>query len=70
MNKTTCLFPECKKIINSRGLCTTHYRSARELIKKGKITWEELEKMGKSKATSKIRPTTSPVTKWFLGEQP
>lgn len=42
-----CLINDCQKLLQSRGLCLTHYAYASYRIFKGIIqSWEELEKKG------------------------
>lgn len=43
-----CLFPECAVESRYRGLCVSHYYSVLRHVKKGTVTWDELEKHGKS----------------------
>lgn len=43
-----CVKPGCVRFRKSRGLCLTCYGYARELVKKGKATWTELEAAGKA----------------------
>jgi len=58
-NKPTCLYPDCNKVSDARGLCKNHYVTAYTLVQKGKTTWETLEKNGK------ILPRTV-QRNWFL----
>ena len=51
INNSTCLHPKCDREITTRGLCWTHYQTARRLVKKGLITYDELIK------NKKILPT-------------
>lgn len=39
----TCLIQNCDRKVQSRGLCSNHYQSAQELVKKNETSWEELE---------------------------
>lgn len=41
-----CMTPECKKLSISRGLCACCYQSAVKLVKKGKMTWRQMELAG------------------------
>jgi len=69
-----CLVPNCEKQIrNQRGLCVTHHSYARDLIRKGGATEEDLirrgllraKQIGGSPATTKgvSRPKAVPVRK-------
>ena len=47
-----CIVKRCTAIgIVSRGLCPKCYYAARYLIREGKTSWEELQKLGLAKAT-------------------
>lgn len=46
-----------------RGLCVRHYHVARGLIRAGRVTWEALEKNGKSLPAGRAKETQ---TAWFL----
>ena len=41
-----CLTPDCPDAPQHRGLCLSHYRSARRLVALGKTTWEALGAQG------------------------
>lgn len=43
-----CLNPLCSSFRFSRGLCSACYQSANRLIKRGVLTWKDLERKGKS----------------------
>ena len=43
-----CLTPDCTKKQRCRGLCLICYQTARRFITNHKVTWDELEKMGRS----------------------
>jgi len=48
----TCLVKQCAAVgIVSRGLCQKCYYAARYLIREGKTSWEELQKLGLARAT-------------------
>jgi len=62
-----CLYPNCQSkqpLGRARGLCNTHYQAAYLLVKKGRTTWEDLEKRGKVKPIAPWYAGT--VSKWFL----
>jgi len=64
-NKTVCLVPDCFKDSHIRGLCLTHYSTARHLVKTKRVTWKELETSGRA-----LRPPKYRMTKaigFFLG---
>ncbi len=48
--KVQCIYPPCKKLELSRGLCGRHYRACQGMIRRsgGETTWGILEKRGKS----------------------
>jgi hypothetical protein len=60
--KTKCLYPLCEKSATGRGLCQGHYNLATKLVKGGRVTWEQLESMGKSRRAK----SAGAVTEWFL----
>lgn len=59
--KGRCLFPKCKTIEQTRGLCHAHYQLAAGYIKRGKTTWEKLVKKGKARESTWSNPGH-----WFL----
>ena len=62
-----CLFPKCKITERGgRGLCSSHYATAHMLVKKGLVTWEQLEKKGKADPPKRKWGNTSETTKYFL----
>ncbi len=46
--KGPCRSPECGKPVVARGLCITCYMQAQRMVRKGKVTWDELENLGVS----------------------
>lgn len=42
-----CRYPKCPELGTTRGLCPRHYRVAWYLVKRGEVTWEQLERRGK-----------------------
>lgn len=58
-----CLFPTCTRTSHSRGLCASHYSTAFKVVKRGRVTWEELVAAGK--ATPPHNMSSSAAT-WFL----
>lgn len=46
----------CVHFSQARGLCQNCYRKAREAVKAGKTTWEQLEKEGKCRPLLKKHP--------------
>ena len=58
---TVCLFPECKTEAKTRGLCKNHYSNASQLVHAGKITWKQLEDLGKART-----PKRGTIQAWFL----
>jgi hypothetical protein len=47
-----CMVPGCERPAKTRGLCDSHYQSARNSINNGKTTWEELVRLELSKDVS------------------
>lgn len=49
-NKPACIVPGCVKDTygGSRGMCLNHYAVKQDLVKRGRTTWEQLEKEGKA----------------------
>ena len=49
--KPACIVDGCTRETRggSRGMCINHYAVKQDLVKRGKTTWEELEKEGKAK---------------------
>jgi hypothetical protein len=43
-----CLIEGCERKVRSRGLCSCCYTAAKNAVKVGKTTWEELERRGLS----------------------
>lgn len=58
-----CLRPGCENLEEARGLCNSCYAAALRYVRLGKVTWEQLEKEGKSKPRR-----TAVISKWFKGE--
>lgn len=48
-----CLSPECKNCCQYKGLCSSCYGSAKQLINDEKTTWEELAGMGLADVSDK-----------------
>lgn len=68
--KEKCLYPECESnTLFARGLCASHYRSARYLVLSKRITWKRLEEENKClKVMIRGAHCKSP---WFLnGDKP
>lgn len=64
--KAICLRPECGRQVIARGLCNLCHAAANKLIKKGTLTWEQLEQEGKSiKPVRKVRDYNA--SNWLLG---
>jgi len=52
--KEKCLIEGCpNEKIYARGLCPSHYQMIRKLVKDGKRSWEEFEKVGMSLRSEK-----------------
>jgi hypothetical protein len=43
----SCLFPDCPRPVNCRGLCHTHYSTVAQMVHRKKTTWAQLEADGK-----------------------
>ena len=59
-----CLNPECASDAKARGLCNACFGAAAYYIRKGVMTWEQLEKEGKA-VPMKKGPRTS-TGRWLL----
>ena len=46
MKPQTCIYPGCENSRRTRGLCHSHYQTARAYIRDGKTTEKSLEKRG------------------------
>ena len=46
MKPKECVFPECDRKRNARGLCSTHYSYAARRVHRGESTWAKLEAIG------------------------
>ncbi|MCK5017854.1 MAG: hypothetical protein KAS32_12395 [Candidatus Peribacteraceae bacterium] len=46
--KAPCLIAGCKRTTHggSRGMCVSHYAVRQSKVKRGRTTWEELERLG------------------------
>lgn len=62
--KPNCIFPDCKHVSYSRGLCHRHYRIANTLVRKEQTTWDQLESHGK--CLPSIRVSGTGEATWFL----
>lgn len=61
---TECLYPECNKQIQCRGLCLAHYMFASRLVRNKTVTWQQLIDSNKAlKAQTRIKHT------WFTDFQ-
>jgi hypothetical protein len=59
------MYPECGSgHVVAKGLCQKHYQVAFNLVKRGRTTWDELERQGKVR--QKIRRDGS-YANWFTG---
>jgi len=55
LDPNICRRPKCGLKVWCRGLCQMDYRFARQAIKEGAITWEELEREGKASPIERIK---------------
>jgi len=62
-----CLYPPCTKEPKSRGLCANHLVVARKLVASKKLSWANLEAIGKA---LKPKPKIGPVEAWFMSTIP
>jgi hypothetical protein len=83
--KPPCLVAGCQRDTygGSRGMCMNHYAVKQALVKKGRITWEQLENEGKAKPlltgvesysarserAKRVKRTWSPTLKQFIFEK-
>ena len=66
--KAKCLRPDCTSKANARGLCTSCYQLAQQMVKAGQTTWEKLEATGKAIKYIKPKEQRDAITKsWLLG---
>jgi hypothetical protein len=64
-----CLNPDCGIPAVGRGLCKPCYMLARKLVRRGDITWEELERHKRCLAPSekgKPAPMSESRRRWLL----
>jgi len=61
-----CMYPECGRKSKTRGLCLACYRAAAYLVKTGTVSWEQLEKDGKCKAS--VRRGRRGQHPWFTSK--
>lgn len=59
-----CLRPGCENLEETRGLCNSCYATALRQVRLGRVTWEQLERAGKTKP----KKIASAVTKWIVGD--
>lgn len=64
MNATKCLNPKCTSKAKVRGLCSSCYVRANEVIKKGLTTWKKLEVAKRVLPPQRQKKST---IKWLLG---
>lgn len=75
-NKPACIVPGCEKDTygGSRGMCLSHYAVKQDLVKRGRTTWEQLEKEGKAlpkldrEGKAKIRKMLRPQKRLWSAE--
>lgn len=59
-----CIVAGCAKYEHARGLCAAHYAQALAGVKRGEVTWKQLEKSKKAlPERSPGRPKTTPFYK-------
>ena len=61
--KPACLVPECGKDQRTRWLCSTHYTRARNMIRDGAVTEEDLVARG---ILAPKKPSPARVRDFFL----
>ena len=59
-----CLYPDCERSGEIRGLCRKHYQAAERLVKGGETTWELMAEHGKCLPSSKGKHRKD--NSWFL----
>jgi hypothetical protein len=59
--KTECVVEQCYDIVKTRGLCHKCYQYASKLVRRGLVTWEDLEKRGKSLPRKRLSRMS-----WFM----
>lgn len=63
--KAVCLTPECGAEVAVRGICRACYWYARNEVRKGRATWEQLEAAGRTKPPSPRRIGVTFRSGWF-----
>ena len=61
------LCPCCGKAARSRGVCHPTYTAAKRMIMRGETTWEQLERAGKVKPTTRYKSRLTKSVKYLLG---
>ena len=62
-----CIVPDCQRNAHSRGLCSSHYQTAWQLVTARRTSWRRLEQTGKAlEAYSQKRAAKS--MDFFMGE--
>lgn len=61
-----CLNPNHDREAMARGLCRNCYSTAAALIRKGRTTWEELERAGKALPNKNTTKSQCSPTEWLL----
>lgn len=59
-----CLFLDCTRSADVRGLCKVHYNETRISVKDGTFTWDDLVKRGKALPTQRRRNRRQ-LTNWL-----
>lgn len=68
MVSTKCIVPVCIKGPKFRGLCNSHYATAKMLVKANRTTWAKLAEQGKALPPKRERSTNA--TAFFLSDEP
>ena len=54
----SCINPRCENESHCRGLCKSCYQTCVKMIRRGTVTWEQLEAAGKIKPSTRVTAKT------------
>jgi len=65
MKPKKCLVTYCQNNGAIRGLCLNHYNAARNFVRYSNVTWDDLEKRGKSRPPAFKSKKETRFEKWL-----